>query len=164
MKPSDRTHQEPRLQRIINALGDAADRYGEPPDPDPEAPMLDEYVTSPTGQHWLTYRAIRSGSSGVDWLTLASHAMREARGLHPDRDQMNTAGGILAGFLRYHFTPRPEVPGLDLRTDLLAWACGRVDWPHVAGLLLADLAGMEAQDAETARPHGEPAESSCSTK
>lgn len=38
-------------------------------------------------------------------------------------------------------------------TDLLAWACGRVDWPHVAGLLLADLAGMEAQ----------PAESSCST-
>lgn len=28
-----------------------------------------------------------------------------------------------------------------------------VDWPHVAGLLLADLAGMEAQ----------PAESSCST-
>lgn len=36
MKPSGRTHQEPRLQSIINALGDAADRYGEPPDPDPE--------------------------------------------------------------------------------------------------------------------------------
>lgn len=35
--PADNEHQEPRLQRIINALGDAADRYGEPPDPDPEA-------------------------------------------------------------------------------------------------------------------------------
>ena len=28
---------ETMLQRLINALGDAADRYGEPPDPDPEA-------------------------------------------------------------------------------------------------------------------------------
>ena len=27
--------------------------------------MLDEHITSPTGQHWLTYRAIRSGSSGA---------------------------------------------------------------------------------------------------
>ena len=107
---------ETMLQRLINALGDAADRYGEPPDPDPEAQAAmptDEYITSPTGQHWLTYRAIRSGHSGVDWLRLAQHATREARALHPDRDPMNTAGGILAGFLRYHFTPRPEVPGLD---------------------------------------------------
>jgi len=106
----------------------------------------DEYITSPTGQHWLTYRAIRSGHSGVDWLRLAQHATREARALHPDRDPMNTAGGILAGFLRYHFTPRPEVPGLDARTDLLAWACGRVDWPYVAGLLLADAQGEELGD------------------
>lgn len=125
--------------------------------------MPDAYITSPTGQHWLTYRAIRSGSSGVDWLTLARHAIREARGLHPGRDVTETATALLAGFLRHHFTPRPEVPGLDLRTDLLEWACARVDWHHVAGMLLADLAAMEAQDAETARPHGEPAGNSCST-
>ena len=140
---------ETMLQRLINALGDAADRYGEPPDPDPEAQAAmptDGYITSPTGQHWLTYRAIRSGHSGVDWLRLAQHATREARALHPDRDPMNTAGGILAGFLRYHFTPRPEVPGLDARTDLLAWACGRVDWPYVARLLLADAQGEELGD------------------
>jgi hypothetical protein len=167
-------HREQRRTEVAEAMATFAARVAEgyaPMQPalrlwengEVEAPMPDEYITSPTGQHWLTYRAIRSGSSGVDWLTLARHAMREARGLHPDRDPMNTAGGILAGFLRYHFTPRPEVPGLDLRADLLAWACGRVDWPYVAGLLLADLAGMEAQDAETTRPHGEPAENSCST-
>ena len=33
-----------RLQSIINALGDAADRYGEPPDPDPEAQALAELL------------------------------------------------------------------------------------------------------------------------
>jgi hypothetical protein len=32
------------LQRLINALGDAADRYGEPPDPDPEAQKMNDFV------------------------------------------------------------------------------------------------------------------------
>ena len=53
MKPSGRTHQEPRLQSIINALGDAADRYGEPPDPDPEDQAKLEAVrrwSRPTGR------------------------------------------------------------------------------------------------------------------
>lgn len=37
---TDKYHQEPRIQDMINQLSDLADKYGEPPDPDSD----DEHV------------------------------------------------------------------------------------------------------------------------
>jgi len=106
--------------------------------------MSEDPWLTPTGQDWVVYRAIRNDRSCVSWAELARHAAREAAGLHPNRDFAAMSAELLSGFLRRQLTPAREVPGQDFNVDLLIWACHRVDWAHVARMLLEDLAKEEA--------------------
>jgi len=85
------------------------------------------------------YRAIRNDRSCVSWAELARHSAQEAARLHPNANERRTAAELLSGFLQRQLVPAREQPGEDFATDLLIWACMRVDWVHVAKLLLGDL-------------------------
>jgi hypothetical protein len=108
--------------------------------------MSEDPWLSPTGQDFTVHRAIRNDRSCISWAELARHAAREAAALHPGRDLAAMSAELLSGFLRQQLTPTRETPGQDFRTDLLLWACKRVDWVHVARMLLEDLADEEKEE------------------